>query len=82
MTDGMNEEDFQAVLNDEKECEKLEKAAEDAQVENIMYKWEHVDIATPNQELISDAKKQLRRRTMVYRDEGSMSAIKISGLPQ
>lgn len=81
MTDGMNEEDFQAVLNDEKEYEKLEKAAEDAQIENIMYKWEHVDIATPNQELIRDAKKQLRRRTMVYRDEGSMSAIKISGLP-
>ena len=49
MTDGMNEEDFQAVLNDEKEYEKLEKAAEDAQIENIMYKWEHVDIATPNQ---------------------------------
>lgn len=45
----MNEEDFQAVLNDEKEYEKLEKAAEDAQIENIMYKWEHVDIATPNQ---------------------------------
>ena len=56
MTDGMNEEDFQAVLNDEKEYEKLEKAAEDVQIENIMYKWEHVDIATPNQQLISDAK--------------------------